>query len=155
MAEFRAMLGGLGLQGVQSYIQSGNAVFRATGDPGPAIAAGLAERFGLNLGLFLYDLPRYRAILAANPRAEAGRADGARVYLYFLARPVAVDLAPVLAHARHGEALSVTPEAIYFHAPMGMGRSVLAEKLAGALKTGFTARNQRSAEAILALAEAL
>lgn len=155
MAPFRQMLLDLGLQGAQTFIQSGNAVFRAPGDPRPAIAAGLKDRFGLQVGLFLYDLPRYRAILHANPFAPAGQADGAKVHLFFLSAPAPTDMSAILAFAQDGEALHVTPEAIYLNAPNGIGRSVLAEKLSRALKTGFTARNQRSAEAILALAEAL
>lgn len=156
MAPFRAMLTGLGLSGVQTFIQSGNAVFRSEGDPLPAISAGLRDEFGLDVALFLYDLPTYRAILQDNPYAEAGRADGARVHILFLARPAPeMDLAGALALAEGGEALTLTPRALYFNAPNGMGNSVMAGKLPKFLKAPSTARNQRSAEAILALAETL
>lgn len=157
MAEFRAMLTGLGLSGVQTFIQSGNAVFRAKGDPVPAIAQGLKDRFGLAVDLFLYDLPAYRAILDANPYAEAGRADGAKVHVLFLGSPAPrVDLEGLMALAEGGEALTLTPEALYFNAPNGMGQSVMAGKFPKFIKGGpTTARNQRSAEAILALAETL
>jgi uncharacterized protein (DUF1697 family) len=155
MVGFRAMLEGLGLEGVQTFIQSGNAVFRAEGDPREAIASALKEGFGLASELFLYDLPGFRAILEANPYAEAGQVDGAKVHLFFLARPVTLEVDKLMGLAEGAEALTVTPQAIYFNAPNGIGRSVLAEKLAARLKGGFTARNQRSAEAILALAEAL
>ena len=155
MAEFRTMLTDLGLGGVQTYIQSGNAVFRAAGDPRAAIAAGLQDRFGLTSALYLYDLAGYRAILDANPYAAAGRADGAKVHLFFLPAPCLVDLSPALALAQGGEALHVTDDALYFNAPQGMGQNQMAERLARLLKTNFTARNQRSAEAILAVAESL
>jgi uncharacterized protein (DUF1697 family) len=156
MADFRALLTGLGLSGVQTFIQSGNAVFRAKGDPVPAISAGLKDRFGLDLTLFLYDLPTYRAILDANPYADAGRADGRKVHILFLARPAPdMDLAGALALAEGGEALTLTPRALYFYAPNGMGNSVMAGKLPKFLKVPVTYRNQRSAEAILALAETL
>ena len=120
-----------------------------------AIAAGLKAQFGITSELFLFDLPTYRAILDANPYAEAGRADGAKVHVYFLSRPADLEMEKLMAFADGAEALAVTPKAIYFNAPNGMGTSVLAEKLAARLKARFTARNQRSAEAILALAEAL
>jgi uncharacterized protein (DUF1697 family) len=156
MAEFRAMLTGLGLTGVATYIQSGNAVFAAKGDPLPAIAAGLKDRFGLTPELFLYDLAGYRAILAENPFAEAGRQEGAKVHLIFL-KPATglVDLAALQALAVDGEALHLTPLALYFNAPNGVGQSVLAAKMQRFIKAPQTGRNQRSAEAILALAEAL
>ena len=155
MAEFREALTGLGLQGVKTFIQSGNAVFRSAGDPSAEIWAALKARFGLAPELFLYDLASYRAILAANPYAEAGRADGSKVQVFFLSRPAVLDMSALLGFADGAEALTVTPGAIYFNAPNGMGRSVLAEKLGARLKGGTTARNQRSAEAILALAEGL
>jgi uncharacterized protein (DUF1697 family) len=155
MAEFREALAGLGLEGAATFIQSGTAVFRSAGDPSASIAAMLTQRFALKPELFLYDLPTYRSILAANPFAEAGRADGAKVHLFFLSRPAVLDMEALKALAEGAEALCVTGQAIYFNAPNGIGRSVLAEKLAARLKGGFTARNQRSAEAILALAEAL
>ena len=156
MAGFREMLSGLGLEGVKTHVQSGNAVFRTEGDPLPAIAAGLRERFGLTPALFLYDLPGYRRILSGNPYAEAGRADGAKVHIFFLAHPAPeTDLDAAMAFAAPGEALSLTDAALYFNAPHGMGRSKLAEKLPRFLKVTHTARNQRSAEAILALAETL
>ncbi len=156
MAGFRAMLSGLGMEGVASYLQSGNAVFRAEGDPRGAIAAGLWEGFGLKPALFLYDVPRFRRILNGNPYVEAGRADGAKVHIFFLERPAPeADLDAAMALAAPGEALTPSDEALYFNAPHGMGRSRVAEKLPRLLKVATTARNQRSAEAILALAEAL
>ena len=155
MAEFRTALTGLGLQGVKTFIQSGNAVFRSEADVLGAIASVLKERFGLTSELFLYDLPTYRAILEANPYAHAGRAEGAKVHIFFLSRPAVLDMAGLMALADGAEALTVTDRAIYFNAPNGMGRSVLAEKLVAKLKGSITARNQRSAEAILTLAEGL
>lgn len=155
MAGFRQMLTGLGLTGVATFIQSGNAVFRAKGDPLTAIAAGLRDRFGLAPDLFLYTLPAYAAILKANPYAAAGRADGAKVHIFFLSAPITADLSPALALAQGAEALTLTPQALYLNAPNGVGQSKLAERLGRILKTGTTARNQRSAEAILALAEGL
>ena len=155
MAEFRAALTGLGLQGVKTFIQSGNAVFRSEADVLGAIASVLKVRFGLTSELFLYDLPTYRAILEANPYAHAGRVEGAKVHIFFLSRPAVLDMAGLMALADGAEALTVTDRAIYFNAPNGMGRSVLAEKLVAKLKGGITARNQRSAEAILTLAEGL
>ena len=149
------MLQGLGLEGAATFIQSGNAVFRCAEDPRARIAAALEAQFGVTSELYLYDIAGYRAILGANPYAEAGRVDGAKVHLFFLARPVALDMDRLMGFAEAAEALTVTPEAIYFNAPNGMGRSILAEKLAARLKTGFTARNQRSAETILTLAEGL
>jgi uncharacterized protein (DUF1697 family) len=156
MAEFRAMLAGLGLGSVATHIQSGNAVFHDPGLPDLAarIAQGIAENFGFRPGVFLYDLPGYRAILRDNPYRLQGAAEGKLVHILFLAAPaVGADLAGLAALARDGEAVTLTDCALYLHAPNGIGQSLLAEKIPRFIKPLQTMRNQRSTEAILALAE--
>lgn len=156
MAAFRAMLSGLGFTSVATHIQSGNAVFRDPGlsDPAARISQALAQGFGFSPAVFLYDIRTYRQILQSNPYHAAGQADGAKVHILFIAAPAPdPDLAALTALARDGEAFTLTPQALYLHAPHGIGRSALAEKLPRFLKTPQTMRNQRSAQAILALAE--
>lgn len=158
MAEFRALLTGLGLGAVATHIQSGNAVFRDPGLPDLAdrIGAAIAEGFGFRPGVFLYEISTYRDILAANPYHQAGLVDGAKVHILFLATPAAAaDLAALTAFASDGEEVTLTPCALYLHAPNGVGRSILAEKIPRFIKPLQTMRNQRSAHAILALAEAV
>lgn len=158
MAGFRALLSGLGLGAVATHIQSGNAVFRDPGLPDLAdrIGASIADAFGFRPAIFLYDLDTYRDILAANPYHQAGLADGAKVHILFLATPApATELAALTAFASDGEEVTLTPRALYLHAPNGLGRSALAERIFCFIKPLQTMRNQRSAQAILALAEAV
>ena len=158
MVEFREMLAGFGLSDVDTHIQSGNAVF---GDPGikdllARISEGMMDRFGIRPPLFLLDLADYRAVLAANPYRKQGTADGTKVHIVFLAAPAAgTDLAGLRAFATAGEEVTLTDRALYLHTPAGFGHSTLAEKLPRFLTVQQTARNQRSAEAILALADAV
>lgn len=158
MAAFREALSGIGLEGVATHIQSGNAVFRDPGldDLPGRIGRQLEQGFGINPAVFLYDLPRYRAILAANPYRAVGLADGAKVHILFLEEPaLGADLAGLRALAAMGEEVTLTERALYLHAPNGVGRSVLAERIPRFIKPRQTMRNQRSCEAILALAEAV
>ncbi len=158
MVEFREMLTGFGLTDVDTHLQSGNAVFRDPGVPDLAdkITAGMMVRFGFKPALFFLTLAEYRRVLAANPYKVQGAADGAKVHIVFLAEPaVAADLAGLRAHAVEGEQVTLTDRALYLHTPAGFGKSALAEKLPRHIKVGQTARNQRSAESILALAAAL
>ncbi len=158
MAEFREMLAEFGLKDVDTHVQSGNAVFH---DPGVAgltdkIGGAMLLRFGFKPALFIMGLTQYRAILTANPYKAQGTADGAKVHIVFLAAPAtATDLAGLRATASEGEQVTLTDAALYLHTPGGYGRSVLAEKLPRFLQVPHTARNQRSAESILALAMAL
>ncbi|MEO6298414.1 MAG: DUF1697 domain-containing protein [Paracoccaceae bacterium] len=157
MVEFREMLSGFGLTNVDTHVQSGNAVF---GDPGvkdllTKISEGMMERFGIRPPLFLMDVADYRAVLAANPYKKQGTADGTKVHIVFLAEPAkGADLTGLRAFAVEGEEVTLTDRALYLHTPAGFGKSALADKLERFVKVQQTARNQRSAESILALAQA-
>lgn len=158
MAEFREMLAEFGLKNVDTHIQSGNAVFHDPGVEGltDKVGAAMLLRFGFKPALFVMDLAAYKKILAANPYRAAGTADGAKVHIMFLAEPaVGMDLAGLRATATEGEQVTLTDAALYLHTPAGFGQSVLAEKLSRFLKVLHTGRNQKSAESILALAEAV
>ncbi|MBI1170677.1 DUF1697 domain-containing protein [bacterium] len=155
MAEFRAMLTDLGLDRVQTHVQSGNAVFLGLREGlAPRIALALQTRFAIATPVFLLGLDEMAAVLAANPFTVEGEADGAKVHIIFLQGPVRFD--PGLAeHATAGERFHVTERALYIHTPQGFGTSALAARLPRYLKAEMTARNQRSASAILALARGL
>ena len=158
MAEFRALLAGLGLQGVASHVQSGNAVFRDPGRPdlGPTIAAAMQERFGFAPALFLLSADDLAEALAQNPYQAAGAATGTAVHLVFLREPLsAAALAELAGQAGAEEAVAQVGRVLYLHTPKGIGRSVLAERLERLVKQPKTARNQSSASAILALARAV
>lgn len=153
MADCRAMLAGLGLGAVQSYIQSGNLVFDDPGLPDlPAvIAGGMRETFGFAPALFLYTQSGLQSIAEACPYAAEGERDGAKVHLFFLSQSSGLtldDLTPWIT----SEQLIITDDAIHLFAPDGIGRSKLAEKLARLVQAPMTARNWNTVQAVLALA---
>jgi uncharacterized protein (DUF1697 family) len=158
MPEFREMLSEFGLQHVDTHIQSGNAVFL---DPGIAdledkISSAMLQRFGFKPALFMIDLAHFKAVLKANPYRAKGAADGSNVHIVFLAEPAkSADLPSLRAFAVEGEEVALTDAAIYLHTPAGFGKSALAGKLQRYINVTQTARNQKSAESILALAEAV
>jgi uncharacterized protein (DUF1697 family) len=155
MAEFRILLQGLGMQRAQTYIQSGNAVFLGLRDGLEArLAEALRARFGITVPVFVLGLAEMAAILAANPYAAEGDLDGAKVHIVFLKGPVRLE--PGLAAlATRGERFHLAERALYLHTPNGFGTSDLSARLQRYLKAEMTARNQRSAAAILALAQGL
>ena len=158
MAEFREMLAEFGLTHVDTHVQSGNAVFHDPGVEGLAgkIGAAMLLRFGFKPAVFIMTLAEYQAILKANPYKAAGSVDGTKVHIVFLTEPaVGADLAGLRMQASEGEEVTLTDKALYLHTPGGYGRSALAEKLPRYIKVSQSARNQRSAESILALAVAL
>lgn len=155
MAELRALLAGLGLDGVRTHIQSGNAVFRDPqhrADLAPRISAAIAAAFPFAPQAQVLPLSALRAVLAANPFATAGARDGARVQIGFLARPSTAATAPLTALAAPDEVFALTAAAFYLHAPGGIGRSLLAGRAERLLGVPMTMRNQRVAEGVAALA---
>lgn len=155
MPEFRALLEELGLTRVETHLQSGNAVFD---DPGVTdltgkIAAAMRLRFGFAPALFLLEAETHAAIMAACPYQAEAAADPASVHLWYLAAPAKPDLAALRALAQN-ERFALTDHALYLHAPDGIGRSRLADRLERALAVSCTARNWRSVQAIAALLEA-
>lgn len=153
MAEFRQMLSGLGLTSVQTYIQSGNAVFD---DPGEAelglrIGAAMREKFGLDPALFLLTAAEFDRVMTECPFAAQGGEAGARVHVFFLQAPAALDQTALQALAT-SEEFTLTPRAFYLYAPDGIGRSVLVEKLGRHLKAVTTARNWTTMQRLQAMA---
>ncbi len=156
MPEFRQLLAELGVQGAQTHIQTGNVVFA---DPGIAdlpgmIAAGMSDRFGFAPKMFIMSLAAYDAILMANP--YAAQENGPLVHIFFLDAPFAAkDVAALTELAGRDESVTFAKNAVYLHAPSGVGRSKLAEKIGASPRVGVTARNLTSANAISALARTI
>ena len=136
MSDFRKLLEGLGFKNVQTFIQSGNAVFDAPGSAakvGAAIAAGLEKLMGAPVDVILRTHDELTRIIAANPFAKEAAADGARVHVGFLAGPASGAAGPALRAivekypARH-DRYHLAGNHIYFHFPDGAGESKLTGK---------------------------
>lgn len=148
-----------GFAGVATYIQSGNIVFQAQGTA-PALAARIGDliqaQFGFRPAVKLLRRAELAAAAKANPFPDAAtQDDGKQLHLFFLDGP------PDAAHAAALDALRAPAEfwalaggVFYLHTPDGFGRSKLAAQAEKKLKTGTTARNWRSIQALLALSEA-
>jgi uncharacterized protein (DUF1697 family) len=157
MPEFRQYLTELGLGHVQTHIQSGNVVFSgAVPDMAATITAGMKLRFGFAPRLFFYALPKFTAILDANPFAAMGAAQGDSVHIHFLSAPLdAGEAGALTALAAKDEALKITDAAAYLFAPSGIGRSALAARLGLLQRVDITARTYTSVMAIAALARTI
>ena len=76
MKDLREMFVEAGCENVQTYIQSGNVIFRASDSVSarvPArITAQVAKRFGYNAPVMLRTAAQLRAVISSNPFLEAG-----------------------------------------------------------------------------------
>ena len=150
MAQFRQVLDGLGLTRVETFIQSGNAVFcggPATEALAPAIRAAIEAAAGFAPEVFLLGLPDLRAALDHPFGPEA---DPARIHAVFLAGAPALDDARMQA-LRADEAWALRPGHLLLHTPSGIGRSKLAAALPRLLPVAQTARNLNTVAALAAM----
>jgi len=143
MADLRAMLGKLGCTGVQTYVQSGNAVFGTelgAAELTRAIEAALGRYMGRPIDTTLRTLKQMKAIIAANP-FEAVATNPSRLCVTFLSHaPTRAELAPLHAQDFKPELFQVAGKEIYTWHPNGQGGSPLAGalwklKLRGAITT--------------------
>ncbi len=158
MAEFRGLLGDLGFEDVATYIQSGNAVFRANSMPSKiaaSIRSSLGAKFGFDADVFVQSLGDFQNAVGANPFPQA-EDDPKSLHLFFLAELVeSLVVEAMKIHATRGEEFELTAKVFYLYAPNGFGRSVLAAKLGRFIKTPMTGRNLRSCHKIIELAKSL
>ena len=155
MKELAVLLGGLGLREVQTYIQSGNFVFRSSGQAAALrarIGAEIAARFGFRPAVMLLPAQALARAAAANPFAQCHTAPE-RVHVWVLERaPPARAGKRLAALCAASERVVVRGAFMYLHAPQGIGRSRLAARAEQALGVTATARNWRTVTRLLALA---
>lgn len=149
MAEFRALLGGMGLGAVRTYIQSGNAVFdsdRPAAELEAAIRDSVAAQFGFAPETFVLTAEEIGAALTDHPFGEA---DPKFVHVCFLRETPVLDEAALRALALPGDGWHVGTRRVTLHTPGGYGTSKLAERLPRLLPKPMTARNLRSIAALV------
>lgn len=143
MSELAALMTGMGLRDVQTYIQSGNVVFRSAAKDRAALAAKISAAIRAQHGfeplVWLLDAAELREAMANNPYPEA-EAVPTSLHLLFLAKvPPHPKLEELDALRAGRERYTLAGKLFYLHAPDGVGRSKLAasaERLLGVATTG-------------------
>ncbi|WP_193178393.1 DUF1697 domain-containing protein [Oricola nitratireducens] len=157
MKRLRELLENAGLSHVQTYIQSGNCVFRSEIEDRDRIGktvSGLIEgEFGFRPTAFVLTPDELEAAITSNPFP----ADNPKfVHLQFLAEPPAkADFDGLRAVAQPGEDFALTGDVLYLYLPHGAGRSPVAQKLGQFVKADMTGRNIASVMKIAELARGL
>jgi uncharacterized protein (DUF1697 family) len=156
MQDLRDLLAELGCEDVQTYIQSGNAIFSASADPkslSANITSTIEERFGFAPQVLLLKVERLAAIASANPYPEA-EATPKSLHVWFLTEKAGnADIVAMNSIKAEKERFTLTEDAMYLHAPDGIGRSRLAAKIDRHLGVNTTARNWRTVRKLLDLAK--
>ena len=157
--ELVQLLESLGLANVKTYIQSGNVVFQSERDDLPALAneigTAVQDNHGFTPRVLLLHLANLATAVSQNPFPEA-QDNHKTLHFYFLeSAPPNPDLTMLEAVKTESERFALIDTVFYLHAPDGVGRSKLAEKVERALGVAATARNWRTVSKLLEMAMAV
>ncbi|MBE2223789.1 MAG: DUF1697 domain-containing protein [Anaerolineae bacterium] len=159
MRDLVSILVEMGLQNVQTYIQSGNVVFQTERTHLPVLAeemsAAIESSHGFRPKLMLLRLMELETAVTRNPFPEATE-DHKTLHFYFLESvPPHPDLALLTTLKTEREQFQLLDMVFYLHAPDGIGRSKLAEKVERALGVAATARNWRTVSKMVEMGTAV
>ncbi|WP_030713673.1 DUF1697 domain-containing protein [Streptomyces sp. NRRL F-2580] len=134
MAELRSVLEELGHGDVQTYLQSGNAVFSSVERDPAALAreleTAIEARFGFRVACLVVDGAYLRAVAGACP-FPAAELEGKQLHATFFSEQPGAERFAALDQASYlPEEYRLGDRVLYLYAPDGLGRSKLAEALA-------------------------
>jgi len=153
MAELRAMLTKVGCTDVQTYVQSGNAVFGtklARSTLTRAIERALEAYMGRPIATTLRTRDQMAAIVAGNPFSKVATKPAYLCVTFLSTAPTKAEVAPLRAQEWKPELFEVAGEEIYTWHPNGQGRSPLAAALGKLrLRGAVTTRNWNTVQKLL------
>lgn len=157
MKELKAELAKLGLQNVQTYIQSGNVVFESSNEDIETIAtqigAAIEQSHGFLPKVMVIDEAGWQTAVSQNPFPQA-TAEPKTLHLCFLQSPPNnPNFDELNTLKKENEQFELIGSVFYLHAPDGIGRSKLAERVERLLGVPATARNWRTVSKITDMLE--
>jgi len=161
MSDLKALLTGLGMQGVQTLLQSGNAVFRSdvrtTAQLEHLIEGAAAKQLHVETDVMVRSRKEWKAIIAGNPFPKEAKQDPSHVLAVPLREAPARGAAGALEDAIRGrEVVRLDGRCAYIVYPDGIGRSKLTSALIEKkLGTRGTARNWNTVLKLDALADSM
>jgi uncharacterized protein (DUF1697 family) len=161
MDALRAVYESLGLTDVQSYVQSGNVIFRTRDRNLPKLASRIEEgiecAFGFRPAVILRTVAEMRDAVARNPFTGLDPFEPAKLLVtFFKDDPGEEARQKIRAVRTDPEQIYIEGREMYIYFPVGMGKSKLS--LAGfdrVIKIPGTGRNWNSVTKMLEMAERL
>jgi uncharacterized protein (DUF1697 family) len=161
MEELRALYASLKLRDAQSYVQSGNVIFR-TDERDLAVVTkrvqgGIERKFGCTTDVICRTVAEMRDVIARNPFAKRRGIEPSKLLVVFLANePGAEARASLLRIDTKPEELRIDGRELYIYFPNGQARPKMSWAAVNkALGTPGTGRNWNSVMKMLEMAEKL
>jgi uncharacterized protein (DUF1697 family) len=161
MEALRALYEKLGLRDAQTYVVSGNVVFRTKERNLTALAQRIEDAierdFSFRPAVVLRTTSELRGVIARNPFANRRGIDPSKFLVTFLAEDPSMEgREQVLKIKAEPEELFIDGREVYIYFPNGIARPKLSwATIAKALGTSGTARNWNSVRKLLEIAEKL
>jgi uncharacterized protein (DUF1697 family) len=161
MESLRAMYESLGLRDAQTYVQSGNVVFKTAARDlaslGKRIESKIEQTFGFRPDVVIRSPSELREVIRRNPFAGRQGIEPSKLLVTFLrAEPSAEARGKILGINADPEELRVEGREVYVYFPNGSGRAKLSAALIEkTLKTPGTGRNWNTVTKLLEMAERL
>lgn len=161
MDVLRALYQSLGLRDAQTYVVSGNVVFRTKARNLTALAKrienGIERSFGFRPRVILRTTSELKGVVARNPFRSRQGIEPSKLLVTFLeSHPAAEALDQVLKIKADPEEMHIHGREVYIYFPNGMGRPKLSwVTVEKKLKTSGTGRNWNSVTKLLEMAERL
>ena len=155
MKELKLLIEKTGCLDVQTYIQSGNVVFRSAAKPATLskqLTAAVSRRYGFAPRVVVKTLAQLEKAAAGNPFPDACEFP-TTLHLFFLAQTARNADLTSLEAIRASERFALKGTTFYLHTPEGFGNSKLAQRVESALGVEATARNWRTVNSLIELAK--
>ena len=158
MEKLRATCEAIGFEQVQTYVQSGNVVFRARKFTTPSLSSRLEERivrdFGFPAPVIMRTVEEMGKVIADNPLLKEKQIELEKLHVTFLAelpKPAALKLLDTLPQGP--DRFCCLQREVYLHCPNGYGVTKLTNNLfENKLAVGATTRNWRTVNNLFAMA---
>jgi uncharacterized protein (DUF1697 family) len=143
---------------VQTYIQSGNVIFRSaisdTERLTKQVTSAVSKQRGFEPRVLVLTRSELERVAANNPFGEAAEDNPRSVHLFFLAELAKkADLKSMEALRARTERFALKGKVLYLHTPDGFGISKLAARAERFLGVEATARNWRTVTTLLDMAK--
>ena len=161
MEALRALYESMKLRDAQTYVQSGNVIFRTDERDIPRLAKriedGIERNFGFRPNVILRTAAEMREVVARNPFAKRRGIEPSKLLVSFLASDPGEEAREKVRQMKcDPEELRIEGRELYIYFPNGIGRSKLSlARLEKTLKTPGTGRNWNSVTKMLEMTEKL